>query len=80
MRHDFVGSAPFIGIGGLAVAGFLYGYSAIALPSWINSAALPLLWLALFVLACGWFSKHPYRLLSLPVLAIAVWFAAMLTG
>jgi hypothetical protein len=80
MRNDFAKSAPFIGVGGLAVAAFLYGYSAIALPSWLNSVVLPLLWLVLFVLACAWFAKHPYRLVLLPVLAILVWFTAMLGG
>jgi hypothetical protein len=78
MRHNFVESAPFIGIGGLTVAAFLYGYSAIALPSWLNSVVLPLLWLVLFVLACAWFAKHPRRVMLLPLLAIAAWFAAML--
>lgn len=78
MRNDFARSGPFIGIGGLAVAAFLYGYSAIALPSLLNSAVLPLLWIALLALAFAWFSKHPYRVMSLPVLAIAIWFAAML--
>ncbi len=78
MRHDFAQSGPFIGIGGLAVAAFLYGYSAIALPSLLTRALLPLCWIVLFVLACAWFSKHPYRVMSLPVLAIAVWLAAML--
>jgi hypothetical protein len=78
MRHDFAQSGPFIGIGGLAVAAFLYGYSAIALPSLLISAVLPLCWIVLFVLAFAWFTKHPYRVMMLPVLAIVVWLAAML--
>jgi hypothetical protein len=71
-------SGPFIGVGGLAVASFLYGYSAIAAPSIVNSVLLPLLWLALFVLACVWFTRHPVRATWLPVVAVVAWFAAML--
>jgi hypothetical protein len=78
VKHNLEQSGPFIGVGGLAVALFLYGYSAITLPSLLNSVLLPLFWLALFVLACLWFTRHPVRATWLPVVAIAVWFAAML--
>ena len=78
MKHDFEQSGPFIAIGGLAVAAFLYGYSAIALPGLVNSVLLPLLWLVLLVLATRWFTSHPARTLWLPLVAVAVWFAAML--
>jgi hypothetical protein len=71
-------SGPFIAVGGLAVAAFLYGYTAIALPSVLHSLVLPAVWLVLFVLACRWFTTHPYRALSLPFLAVALWFVVML--
>jgi hypothetical protein len=71
-------SGPFIGMIGLVVALFLYGYSAIALPSWLHSLVMPLAWLVLFVLGAAWFTKHPYRMLVLPVIAIVLWFALML--
>jgi hypothetical protein len=77
VSHDFSTSGPFIGVGGLAVAAFLYGYTAIALPSLLHSLVLPAVWLVLFVLACRWFTRHPYRALSLPFLAIALWFAVL---
>jgi hypothetical protein len=74
-------SGPFIGLGGLAVAFFLYGYTAFALPSWVHSIVLPVVWLSLFVLACAWFTtRRPYRVLLLPVVAIAVWFVVLLSG
>jgi hypothetical protein len=75
---DLRGPAPFLGLGGLAVAAFLYGYSAIALPSLLHSVVMPLVWLVLLALACAWFTRHPVRVLVLPVLALAVWFALML--
>lgn len=78
MKNNFEQSGPFIAIGGLAVAAFLYGYSAIALPSWVNSLLMPLFWLLLFVLATRWFSSRPVRTIWLPVVAIGVWFAVML--
>lgn len=78
MRLDLRQSGPFLGLGGLAVAAFLYGYSALALPSVLHSVVMPLGWLVLFALACAWFTRHPVRVLGLPVLAFAVWFAVML--
>ena len=71
-------SGPFIGIGGLAVAAFLYGYSAIALPGWLHSLVMPLIWLVLFVLATRWFTTRPIAVMVLPVVAIALWFALLL--
>jgi len=44
----------------------------------LTAVVLPLVWLVLFVLACAWFMRHPYRVLALPVVAVAVWFTAML--
>jgi len=78
VSHELRASGPFIAVGGLAVAAFLYGYAAIALPSILHSLVLPLVWLALFVLACRWFSSHPYRALSLPFVAVALWFVVLL--
>ena len=78
MKNNLEQSGPFIGVGGLAVALFLYGYSAIALPSIVNSVLLPLFWVVLLVLATRWFTRHPVRAIWLPVAAIVVWFAAML--
>jgi len=75
---DLRRSGPFIAVGGLAVAAFLYGYAAIALPSVLHSLVLPLVWLVLFGLACRWFTTHPYRALSLPFLAVALWFVVLL--
>jgi hypothetical protein len=78
VKHNLEQSGPFIGVGGLAVALFLYGYSAIALPSIVNSVLLPLFWLLLFVLACAWFTRRPVQAVWLPVVAVVVWFAVML--
>ena len=79
MRLNLEQSGSWIGMTGMATAMFLYGYSAIALPSWVHSVLLPLVWLVLFALACRWFLHHPYRVLVLPVVTIALWFAVMLT-
>lgn len=78
MAHDLERSGPFIGVGGMAVALFLYGYTAIALPSWLHSVLMPLLWLALFVLACRWFTARPKAVVLLPLVAVAAWFGLVL--
>lgn len=80
MRTNLQQSGPWIGVGGMVVVLFLYGYSAVARPSWVDSLLLPLLWLLLFGLALRWFSRRPYAVLALPVVALAAWFAAMLVG
>jgi hypothetical protein len=72
-------SGAWIGMGGMAVALFLYAWSALVLQDLLFSVALPLLWLVFFVLSCRWFMTRPYRVLSLPMVAIAVWFAAVLS-
>jgi len=47
VAHDLRGSGPFIGLGGVAVAAFLYGYTAIAFPSLLHSLAMAVLRLVL---------------------------------
>jgi hypothetical protein len=77
VRHNLDQSGPFLGIGGIAVAAFLYGYAAIALPNLLHSLVMPLIWLALFVLACRWFTRRPVAVVALPVVAVVVWFALL---
>jgi hypothetical protein len=78
VRHDFEKSGGFIGLGGMFVALFLYGYTAIALPSWLHSLVMPLVWLVLFALSCAWFTRRPKADAVLPVIAIVLWFGAVL--
>ncbi len=75
MQHDLARPGPFIGVGGMVVALFLYAYTAIALPSWLHTVLMPLLWLALFVLSCRWFTRQPRAVVVLPVVAVVLWFA-----
>ena len=77
MQRKRAEPGPFIAIGGLAVAAFLYGYVAFVSPSVVHSVVLPVFWLALFALACAWFTSHPRRVMVLPVLAIVVWFVVL---
>lgn len=77
-KNNLEQSGPFIGLGGLAVALFLYAYSAIALPSWLHTLVMPLVWLVLFLLGIAWFTRRPKLVVVLPVVAIALWFGLML--
>ena len=77
MKNNLDQSGPFIGVGGMAVAAFLYGYTAVALPSWLHSLALPVLWLVLFVLTCRWFTRRPRACVLPTIVAIVVWFLVM---
>ena len=78
MQHDFNKSGGFIGVGGMFVALFLYGYTAIALPSWLHSLVMPIIWLVLFALSCAWFVRRPKAAAVLPLIAIVLWFAVMI--
>lgn len=79
MKPDLQQSGSWIGMSGMAVAFFLYGYSAFAVHDIVTIVVLPLVWLVLFVLAARWFMTRPYRVLLLPVGAVVVWFVVMLS-
>ena len=79
MKMNLRQSGPFIGIGGMATTLFLYVWSALVVSDVMTIVVLPMVWLVLFVLSLAWFTKYPYRVLALPFIAAAVWFAAMLT-
>ena len=79
MKFDFRQSGAWIGMAGLVVTLFLYGYSALTIRGGWTVVVLPLVWVVLFVLGCRWFMKHPYRMLALPVISAAVWFTVILT-
>jgi hypothetical protein len=80
VKHDLAKSGPFIGVGGMAVVAFLYGYTAIAFPSWLHSLVMPVLWLVLFVVSCSWFTRRPRAVVLLPVVATALWFVLLLAS
>ena len=72
-------SGPFIGLGGMATTLFLYVWSAIVVHDAETLLVLPLVWVVLFILSLTWFTRYPYRVLVLPLIAAAAWFVAMLT-
>ena len=78
-RNDLRQTGPFIGIGGVVVVAFLYAYVAIAFVNVLHSVVMPLLWLAIFVLACRWFTRRPRAVVVLPLVAALLWFALLLT-
>jgi hypothetical protein len=80
VRNERTSPGPFIGVGGMTVAAFLYGYTAIAFPSWLHSLVMPLLWLVLFVTSCAWFTRRPRAVVLLPVVAGLLWFVLLLAS
>ena len=80
MANDLRDSGPFIGVGGMAVVAFLYGYTAIAFPSVLHSVVMPLLWLALLVVSIRWFTRRPRGIVLLPVVAVVAWFVLLLVS
>lgn len=70
---------PFVGMGGLVCAAFLYGASALVAPWWAV-LLLGLLWLVFFAVGCSWWTPHPRRLPFLALFAMVFWFAVMVAG
>jgi hypothetical protein len=68
---------PFAGMIGLACVLFLDLGSTIVLPWWAV-ALLVVVWVALFVLACAWWTPRPGRLPWLAMVGFAVWVVVVL--
>lgn len=78
-RNEPASPLPFIGMGGLACALFLYGASGLVAPWWAVVLLL-LVWVVFFAVGCAWWTQHPRRLPVLAVVAIVFWFVALLGG
>ena len=78
-RPRTVNPWPFVGMGVMAAAFFLYAASVLVAPWW-GVTLLILVWLVLFALCCAWWSRHPNRLPVVGVVAIALWFLALVAG
>ena len=70
---------PFVGLGGLACLGFLYGGSLIFLPWW-TVAILYVLWLPLMVTGSRWFAERPKGVVWLAATGVAAWLLAVLVA
>lgn len=79
MPNQKISPWPFIGMGGLACALFLYGASVLLVPWWAV-LILVVLWLVLFVAACRWWTPHPGRLPWLALFSIVFWFGYVNVG
>jgi len=64
---------------GMAGVFFLYAASGLVAPWW-GVVLLLAIWIALFVLACRWWTPHPTRLPLLPVAALVLFFAVVAAG
>ena len=69
---------PFAGMVGMACVFFLYAASVLFLAWWLV-ALLVLLWVALLVVACAWWTPRPGRVPWVPVVAALVWVALVLS-
>ncbi len=70
---------PFVGMAGMACAFFLYAASGLVAPWWAV-VVLMAVWVALFVVACAWWSLHPRWVPGLAVFAVVLWFASVTAG
>ena len=70
---------PFVGLGMLTAALFLYGYSAVVVP-WYVFIPLMLVWILLLLVSLAWWSLHPERLPWVAAISYVVWFTVLLGG
>ena len=63
----------------MLVIGFYYLASGLLAPLWAV-AILLVIWLALFVLGCVWFRRHPLRVLAIPLAAVVIWYGTISAG
>jgi hypothetical protein len=70
---------PFVAMMGMAGCFFLYAVSGLLAP-WYGVVLLLAIWVALFVVACRWWTPHPKRMLWLPLVAVVIWFAVLTLG
>jgi hypothetical protein len=63
---------PFVGMGGMACAFFLYAASLTFAPWWAV-LLLMLVWAALLLVATAWWSLHPRWVPGVAVAALLVW-------
>ena len=67
---------PFVGMGGLACVLFLDLASVLFAPWWVV-AVLVVVWVALFVVACAWWSLRPRWVPGVAVVALLAWVLAV---
>jgi hypothetical protein len=72
-----VSPLPFVGMIGLACVLFLDLALVRAVPWW-TTTVLVVLWVALLVVACLWWTPHPRRLPWLAAVAAGAWVVAVL--
>lgn len=76
IRQSKASPWPFVGMAGMACAFFLYAASGLLAPWW-SVVSLLAVWVALFALACAWWTPHPRRLPWVAVVAIVLWMVAI---
>ena len=69
---------PFAGMAGMACVFFLYAASVLFAPWWLVTLLL-VLWAALLVVACAWWTPRPGWVPWVPVLAVLVWVVLVLS-
>lgn len=72
-------SGPWVGMVGLLVALWFYGFVALVAPWWVVPIMLAV-WLVFFVAGLLNFSRRPLLVLALPFVAMGLWFGVISAG
>lgn len=71
--------AAGLALAALAVIGVFYAASGLVAPLWAV-IMLMIVWVLFVVLGIRWFRRRPLWVLSLPAVAVLVWFAVLTLG
>jgi hypothetical protein len=71
--------SPFLGMILMATSFFLYATSGVVAP-WYGVLGLLIVWLALFLLCCAWWTPHPTRLPAIGAASFVIWFCTLVGG
>jgi hypothetical protein len=72
-------SGPWVGMAGMVVALWFYGFVGLVAPWWVVPPML-VLWLLLMVVAVRNFTRRPLVVLATPLVAMALWFGVVSAG
>lgn len=79
MNRNATSPWPFVGIAGMAAAFFLYAASGLIAPWWAVVLLL-VVWLFLFIVACGQWTRRPRVVPVVALVTLLLWFAVIIAG
>lgn len=72
-------SGPWVGVAGMLVALWFYGFMALVAPWWVVPIMVAL-WIPMFLVVLKSFNRRPWVAFAMPLFALVVWFVTLVAG